>query len=265
MSVNFRFFHIFIKKFFIQAAKMDSFDPKLTKCQNSEVETASLSYSTKHDTNCEKSLNSSLDQDRHTNFLEKNSYPKSVNSQDNVGQWSEGAQNRDFESELNSVYYTNQYLNREQPANERTAKISNGRADGFRWNSIQSCEQKYKDLDIIPEKSFEVSNDMSTSNRKGRELSRSSMKRDFSSKIIKRNMSQGNLGESALKAGTGRCASTSYGYQSGNSLTASRKISYEYFDQLPSRENRYVPNTEVYVDSCWAGKMDFSRRGESCS
>jgi hypothetical protein len=243
---------------------MDSCDPGLTKCQNSEVETMSLSYSTKHDTNCEKSLNGSLDQDRPGGFLEKTCYGKSVNSHDNLGQWFEGGGGRDFESELNSRYYTNQCQAREQPVTEKNIKISNGR-DGFKWNSIQSYEQKYKDLDIILEKSYEVSNDMSTSNRKGHELSRSSMKRDFSSKIIKRNMSQGNLGESGLKAGTGRCASTSYGYQSGNSLTASRKISYEYYDQLPSREDRYVPNTEGYSDSCWARKMDFSRRGESCS
>ena len=237
---------------------------KVTKCQNSEVETMSLSETTKHDTNCEKSLNTSVGEDRPGGFLEKTCYGKSVNSHDNLGQSFEGGGGQDFESELNSGYYTNQCQAREQPVSEKNIKISNGR-DGFKWNSIQSCEQKYKDLDIILEKSFEVSNDMSTSNRKGRELSRSSMKRDFSSKIIKRNTSQGNLGETGLKPGTGRCASTSYGYQSGNSLTASRKISHEYYDQLPSQENRYVPNTEGYVDSCRAGKIDFSRREESCS
>ena len=91
---------------------MDSSDPKLAKCQGSDQETVSHSYSTKHDTNGEKSLNTSLDENKPRDLFEKTSYPKSVNSYDNHRQFSdsENGQNTDIESELNKGYYTNQYV-----------------------------------------------------------------------------------------------------------------------------------------------------------
>ena len=104
---------------------MDSFDSKLAKCQNSDHETTSLSYSTKHDTNCEKSLNTSLDENKANNLFEKTSYPKSVNSYDNLRQFSdsENYQNTDIESELNKGYYTNQYLQTQPSQNSQKIKI----------------------------------------------------------------------------------------------------------------------------------------------